>query len=72
MTAFSKFGVSFSPRTGKAKCSRCGGQLTLSRSCLTAFLRCPSCGTRFELADFVKDMDEDFDEAYANIPMDRL
>ncbi len=72
MTAFSRFGVSFSPKTGKSKCARCGGALTLSRSCLTAYLQCPACGARYALTDFVKDMDEDFDEAYANIPMDRL
>jgi len=35
-------------------------------------LRCGSCGASFNLTDFVEHMDDDFDEAYANVPMDRL
>jgi len=35
-------------------------------------LRCGSCGATFNLIDYVNEMDEDFDEAYAHVPLDRL
>jgi tRNA(Ile2) C34 agmatinyltransferase TiaS len=71
MTGIPFFG-SPSQKTCKSRCARCGEPLALTRSCSRAYLRCVSCGAAFNLADYLNEMDEDFDEAYANVPMDRL
>jgi hypothetical protein len=37
-----------------------------------AFLRCGSCGAQYDPARFLDEMDEEFDQAFAGMPLDRL
>ncbi|WP_428564123.1 MAG: dual CXXC motif small (seleno)protein [Solidesulfovibrio sp. DCME] len=70
MAFFSR--VRFTPATAKAACPQCGQRLTYERSCLRIMLTCHACGREFDPARFVDELDDDFDEAYANVPLDRM
>lgn len=64
--------IQFAPATAKATCPQCGKQLTYERTCLQIMLSCHACGKQFDPARFVEQLDDDFDEAYANVPLDRM
>ena len=71
MAFFSR--ITFEPTTAKKLvCPTCGGGLTYDRTCLTVMLTCRGCGGSFDPARFVADLDDDFDEAYANVPLNRM
>jgi len=65
--------VHFEPSTAKGLvCPQCGQALTFDRTCLRAMLTCHSCGKEFDPAQFVDQLDDDFEEAYADIPINRM
>ncbi|MHC1712733.1 MAG: dual CXXC motif small (seleno)protein [Solidesulfovibrio sp.] len=69
--AFSR--VTFEPSMAKGlTCPSCNGPLTFERTCLHAMLTCKSCRKDYDPALFVEQLDDDFEEAYANIPMNRM
>ncbi|EFL50670.1 conserved hypothetical protein [Solidesulfovibrio fructosivorans JJ]] len=68
--AFSR--VRFSPTEAKVTCPNCGKHLTYERSCLRIMLTCHACGKEFDPAGLVDQLDDDFDEVYANVPLDRM
>jgi hypothetical protein len=69
--AFSR--ITFEPSMPKGlACPICGGALTFERTCLRAMLTCQACGKDFDPARFVDQLDDDFEEAYANIPINRM
>ncbi|MFZ5812495.1 MAG: dual CXXC motif small (seleno)protein [Thermodesulfobacteriota bacterium] len=35
-------------------------------------MRCGSCGAQYDPARFLDEMDEEFDQAFAGMPLDRL
>lgn len=53
-------------------CDKCGLDLTAHRGCREVSLRCPSCGTTYELTEYVEKMDEEFEEEMGFVPMDRI
>jgi len=69
--AFSR--VHFESTTAKGlTCPDCGKELTFDRTCLKAMLTCRACGREFDPARFVAELEDDFEEAYANITIDRM
>jgi len=69
--AFSR--VKFSPKQAQGlSCPDCGRSLTYTRSCLQALLVCDGCGKSFDPARFTDQLDEAFEETYANVPIDRM
>jgi predicted amidophosphoribosyltransferase len=68
--AFSR--IQFRPTETKVACPGCGKQLTYERSCLRIMLTCHGCGREFDPADYVDQLDDDFDAVYANVPLDRM
>jgi uncharacterized protein (DUF983 family) len=69
--AFSR--IRFEPATAKGlTCPHCGRPMTYERSCLRVMLACHACGREYDPARFVAELDDDFEEAYANIPLDRM
>ncbi|MHC1790858.1 dual CXXC motif small (seleno)protein [Solidesulfovibrio sp.] len=71
MAFFSR--IKFEPTTAKGiACPTCGGRLTYDRTCLTVMLACQGCHGTFDPARFAADLDDDFDEAYANVPLNRM
>ena len=69
--AFSR--IQFQPATAKTlACPHCGRHLTYERTCLHVMLTCHGCGKEFDPSRFVDQLDDDFEEAYANIPMNRM
>lgn len=56
----------------KVPCPRCGGELAAERDCRRAYLRCTFCNAQYNPSQFLDQMDEDFDEAFARMPVDRL
>ena len=54
------------------ECEKCGLDLTAHRSCQEVTLRCPSCGTVYDLKEFSSQMDDDFEEEMGFVPMDRI
>ena len=70
MAFFSR--IRFEPSRANVACSHCGKQLTYERTCLHIMLTCHACGKEFDPSRFVAELDDDFDEAYANVPLDRM
>ena len=68
--AFSR--IQFQPATAKLACPECGQALTFDRTCLRIMLSCHGCGREFDPARFAAELDDDFDEAYANVPLNRM
>lgn len=65
--------IQFTPSTAKSlTCPQCGQALTYGRTCLSVMLSCHACGKTFDPAAFVSDLDDDFEEAYANVPLNRM
>ncbi|WP_320008924.1 dual CXXC motif small (seleno)protein [Maridesulfovibrio sp.] len=56
----------------QGRCNSCGGELYTHRECRGVFLRCGSCGTKFNVADYSQYIDDEFEEEMANVPMNRL
>jgi|GEM_PF-1955426 len=69
--AFSRVRFQATEATGLT-CPDCGHALTFSRTCHQAELVCQGCGARFDPARFLDQLDETFEETYADIPLDRL
>jgi len=53
-------------------CRKCNGPLLRIRQCTEVFLRCEHCGARFEIKDYVRFLDDSFEEDVAHVPMDRI
>lgn len=54
-------------------CPQCGGHtLIFSRTCQQAEFVCQGCGARFDPARFLDQLDDSFEETYADIPLDRM
>lgn len=68
--AFSR--IKFQPTAANVDCPHCGRSLTYERTCLRIMLTCHGCGKEFDPARFVSQLDDDFDEAYANVPLNRM
>jgi len=56
----------------KVACPRCGGELQAERDWRRAYLRCKFCSAQYHPAQFLAQMDDDFDDAFAGMPLDRL
>ncbi|WP_029898132.1 dual CXXC motif small (seleno)protein [Desulfohalovibrio reitneri] len=64
--------IRFDPHSlERAACPRCQGKLAPARTCARAYLRCADCGRREEITDHVPELDDDFEEQMANLPLDR-
>ncbi len=68
--AFSR--IKFQPTAANVDCPHCGRSLTYERTCLRIMLTCHGCGREFDPARFASQLDDDFDEAYANVPLNRM
>ncbi|MGD9609515.1 MAG: dual CXXC motif small (seleno)protein [Desulfovibrionaceae bacterium] len=69
--AFSR--VKFTPKAAQGLfCPDCGHLLTFTRSCVRAMFVCDGCGKSFDPSRFVDRLDEDFEEAYADVPINRM
>jgi ribosomal protein L37AE/L43A len=69
--AFSR--TRFTPTTATGlSCPKCGQRLTFTRSCVRALVVCDGCGASFDPATFVDQLDDAFEEAYANVPINRI
>lgn len=63
----------FTPTEAKGlACPKCGQHLVYTRSCVRAMIVCDACGASFDPAAFVAQLDDDFEEAYANVPLNRM
>jgi hypothetical protein len=63
----------FTPTEAKGlSCPTCGQPLTFTRSCVQAMIVCDGCGASFDPAAFVDQLDDAFEEAYANVPINRM
>jgi len=63
----------FQPTEAKGlACPTCGHTLTFTRSCQHALLACDACGASFDPIRFLDQLDETFEEIYADIPIDRM
>jgi transcription elongation factor Elf1 len=60
------------PKPTRLSCPACSGRLALDRLCTRAVLRCKSCGATYPLESFTDMMDEDWEEFYAGVPLDRM
>lgn len=70
MAFFSR--IQFKPTTAKVNCPHCGEPLTYERTCLHVMLSCHACGREFDPAQLVDQLGDDFDEVYANVPLNRM
>jgi hypothetical protein len=69
--AFSR--VKFTPKAAQGlPCPDCGRSLTFTRSCVRAMFVCDGCGASFDPSRFVDRLGEDFEEAYADVPLNRM
>jgi len=65
--------VSPSPQVRKSPvCTRCGGSLRPGHRCTRALLRCVRCQSVYGLEDFADLIEDDWEEFYANIPVNRM
>ncbi len=65
--------IQFKPSAARGiACPGCGQPLTFERSCLRVMLACHACGREFDPARFVDQLGDDFEEVYANVPIDRM
>ncbi|THB66475.1 MAG: hypothetical protein D6E12_10515 [Desulfovibrio sp.] len=60
------------PRPTTMPCRKCGHNVEARRTCFTVYLSCPDCGSRFEVEEYVQDMDEAFEDYLENVFCNRI
>lgn len=69
----SDFASGFRPAEATGiRCPDCGHALNFNRSCTQPLIVCAGCGASFDPIRFLDQLDDDFDEVYADVPMDRM
>jgi uncharacterized Zn finger protein len=53
-------------------CPDCSGDMRVARSCHEVWYECQDCGSRHEIPEVVSQLDDDFDEDVAFVPLDRM
>lgn len=53
-------------------CPECEHKLEVARTCHEAFMRCPFCGKRFPLEQFISQADEVMERFLENLYFDRV
>lgn len=54
-------------------CPDCAaGRMHVARSCHEVWYECQQCGSRHEVSELIDQLDDEFDEDVAFVPMDRM
>ena len=53
-------------------CPECDHKLEIARTCHEAFMRCPACGRRFPLEQFISQADEAMERFLEGLYCDRI
>lgn len=64
----------FAPRQAQTTlpCPHCTGKLQIARTCHEAYMRCPECGRRFPLREFIAKADDVMEHFLESLYVDRV
>ncbi|MBQ9407089.1 MAG: hypothetical protein IJU37_10205 [Desulfovibrio sp.] len=53
-------------------CPHCGAALHIARTCHEVYMRCPDCGKRFPLSEYIERADEAMERFLESVYLDRI